>query len=442
MSAKRPPECIDLTVRDSSSSDDESVNFESPEISTQARKRSRAQGRNSDSADESLESSGTHNDNLPTHCNDDSSNDDSKCSANKNTQQITLANLSLPPIEDYLVGDSVTIDGIDAQLHNWSSCVNQQIEVLANYLRKRISDQSSSGSNQNQPSDRGNDYSHETHIPHHTKETQYEHQYIDEISLYTKTLKLELCQVLQVQRLHSTQPPDSIAQSTHLQWHRFYNHPQLPVILYSDVPDAGPLGRVYKQVLQIEVIQRCAFVPTDRKEALKQDTTTRPQRIKVYFYDEYAEVMQEIINRVPATKPVVYMELNNVPACCIVPYAQVAANISADNDMSPFCICIGSQSRVLVGADHMRMDDPVLNIHLVWYAKKSSDVEWQISYMSVNNNISGAEHLVSEERYVKAGSVWGEWLEESGHLVNSVAYWEDVLQGQRMADNRRQRTFA
>jgi hypothetical protein len=319
---------------------------------------------------------------------------------------------------------------------------NNETEILTNVLQLDINDWALLQQNRSLVSDNTSRTSarrkrSKSDIPHHVNDTVHKAKYIDEINMYTKLLNLELCEVIMVQRLHGTTPPATITQSTTPIWHRFYPHSQLPMLEFAGVADAGPLRCMYKSVVCMEVVQRCSSVSSLRQQALalEDDTTTRPQRLRIYLYDDYAEVVNEVIDHLPTSNTKMYLQLEGIPAHCIVPYARVDVDWFDRHNMSPYCLCIGSLSLNLIGSDFVRLDSVDMNMRFGWDVRKEDMVEWRIVNTVGDGSSTTIEDMTVTDKVISKGLMRAEQVEKERLLTQLVSLWEDVRLG-RQTDGR------
>jgi hypothetical protein len=382
------------------------------------------------------------------------------------------------PIEQGEEGSSKIINGDVHELHGWASWRERQKDLVSDYMDMRIigpdaveGDNEVPTHNANQSTSAPTLDSHlyeedenedeedppssnietqpppnvyptaelkqpnKSFIPHHINDTIHEVQYLDQVDLYTRSLNLELCQVTKVQKLHETKPPVGMLQSPPV-WHRLYSHPQFPFLDFTGMCDAGPFGVIYKNFLLMEVVQRCAFVPDLRKQALalEADVTTQPQRLRVFFYNHYAEVVQAMLHRAPRNATL-FVRLCQLPACCIVPYARVNVDWFDRHDMSPYCLCVGDRSRMRLDKDldFLRLDDTDMALNIGWEDGEAGFVEWQVFYSS--NDSNRANKL---DNVIRKGDIRAEKTSESGLLGEVFKDWVDIQCHKQKKTRKRQ----
>lgn len=230
---------------------------------------------------------------------------------------------------------------------------------------------------------------------------------LTELDLQTKTLQLDLCQVLRVWRLRNCRrmahPNDGGAHSQDSTQRSSVvtgSTDNMTTTGFESYEDDGPLDTVYKRVLNVEVAQLdleinptlsspCASslisAPFESGKVQLQKEIERKKRHKVkrvhiFFYNKYAEAMSTLLNEIGKNgdkKKLSYLlSLSHVPAHCIMPLQmsqhdpllqQYINNPFGDERhgaQSPYCICIGDSCSMKFGGDKLHFDDGHFKIQL------------------------------------------------------------------------------
>lgn len=111
----------------------------------------------------------------------------------------------------------------------------------------------------------------------------------------------------------------------------------------------GPLIFGYNRVVSFEVTQWLLGEENELRQRAQHCMNEKPKtRIMVFLYDGWAKALETVLKRKSATSssssdpsPTLLLRMENIPAACVFPYGEADW---ADNDMVPFCVCIGDKS--------------------------------------------------------------------------------------------------
>jgi hypothetical protein len=124
----------------------------------------------------------------------------------------------------------------------------------------------------------------------------------------------------------------------------------------------GPLALGYTRVVSLEVVQWLRGEKDElRRRAQHCMDETPKTRIMIFLYQNWACSCEKILNQKPSPSsgapPTLLVRLENIPASCIFPHNELDW---CDNDMVPYCICVGDNSpRIKYEGVPMRFDDGV-----------------------------------------------------------------------------------
>lgn len=166
---------------------------------------------------------------------------------------------------------------------------------------------------------------------------------LEYLDLYTQTLNLPLCRVVNVWRVRETK--------------RAATHPlarpqpcpylegRLSRFPFECKEEDGPIASIFKHVFSIEVVQ-LNLHQADGKVSHKQLQSPRNMRLRVFFYNEYGISIYKWMQRQRRRnrKNEFIIGFSNVPAKCIFPFAIDSRNWMDQADLTEYCLCIGDQS--------------------------------------------------------------------------------------------------
>lgn len=156
---------------------------------------------------------------------------------------------------------------------------------------------------------------------------------------------------------------------------------QLPQrLIFEEKEEDGPVAAIYKTVVHFEVEQLhvaqhtggpggvvggpndLLLSPSSNNKRRSNGGKQFQQRIKVFFYNSYATAVSEWIKEQQKesgkkrkhdnstdsshTNTDIVMNLSNIPAACIFPYAVDPRNWREKQDLVDYCLCIGDTSIV------------------------------------------------------------------------------------------------
>lgn len=204
-------------------------------------------------------------------------------------------------------------------------------------------------------------------IPHY-QETTHTTQYLADVDLYTKTIQEALCNLQMYWAIRDTNRPEI---AIHLQTPRrlpIYKSSPLTRLGRPNCEDDGPLARLYKRVVCIEVIQSGKPVCLLRERAEHiQMTGSQHKATKVFLYNGFAEQMQRLLQKKGLNTSAV-IAFHNIPAQCILPWSY--SDWSERRDFHAHCICVGDQSSMSFKGPNQkvkfRFDAASLRIHVGW----------------------------------------------------------------------------
>jgi hypothetical protein len=241
-------------------------------------------------------------------------------------------------------------------------------------LRKYMEDRMIEGESENS-----------SEIPH-VDDTRHISNTISSLDLYTKQFHLTLGVVEQVWPLRIISRREYTT-SSHFE-------------------DDGPLGTLFKKVLCLELTQHTK-VSTMAQAAFG---ATCYSRIKLYFYNKYAQRVHEFLETFPADR--ILVKLDHIPAKCIVPASSMEEYGWNDRDsLSPYVICIGDKSSMKLDQDGVLVkipfDSDEVQVHMARIYKQDV-VEMKLTQESVQTGIleykqEGEQTLENEyQEYLKS----------------------------------------
>lgn len=175
----------------------------------------------------------------------------------------------------------------------------------------------------------------------HVQNARHEVHYLSDLDLTTKRLVSCLCSIENVRPERSTKRP-GLCRTTR----RSATHD-------------GPLSFIYKRVVSFEAVQVMSGERDElRQRALNciQTGTKTKNRIKVFLYNNYAGGFSKILQVQPSKNHTINFQMESIPAMCVFPY-----QISdwSEDDMVPFCICVGDNSVVKFDDGALKFDKGV-----------------------------------------------------------------------------------
>ena len=173
--------------------------------------------------------------------------------------------------------------------------------------------------------------------------TQHIVNSVSQIDMYTKLLHLNLCRVEKSWALRLSRRAETACHAVT----RLTCDPKslLPLSKFGRYEDDGPLFRVYKRVLSLELAQLDAphNVQLHRTASNVDPEGKLYRRVRVYLYNRYAILANEFLTS--HGNCTFYCRLANVPAACIFPYQQSQEAGWFDDDVSDYVVCIGDKSQ-------------------------------------------------------------------------------------------------
>jgi hypothetical protein len=125
----------------------------------------------------------------------------------------------------------------------------------------------------------------------------------------------------------------------------------------------GPLIFGYSRVVSFEVTQWMLGEENELRQRAQHCMNEKPKtRMRVFLYDGWALSFDKVLKGKPARSssdppPALLLRMENIPAKCVFPYDDVDW---ADNDMVPYCVCIGDKSPSIKNeTSSLRFDDGV-----------------------------------------------------------------------------------
>ncbi|GKY92238.1 hypothetical protein MPSEU_000195000 [Mayamaea pseudoterrestris] len=252
----------------------------------------------------------------------------------------------------------------------------------------------------------------ERRIPRHLRDTIHEINYLSDLNLYTKEMtRISLCRAAPYWMLRDVKRPALL---------RMKRQPPRKYAIYDSsslkrlepcgggCDSDGPLASLYAQVLCLEVIQ------LDRPSELRMHvpmalhpstatTTTIPskRRTKVYFYNQYAQVVNKLLLKKGINK-VTYMSFRRIPAMCVLPWS--FTDWFDRHGWNECCLCIGDTSAARVPEAHndviekryIRFDNKELELRIGWIADNAAMEEY---------SIRAGESEVLVDKVVDTGSI-------------------------------------
>jgi len=177
------------------------------------------------------------------------------------------------------------------------------------------------------------------------------------LNLTTKDISIELCRVTKVWRLRTTKRGlrgshnNSNLHAPERTKYCCAFPGRMPRIAFGHMQDDGPLGCCYDHVFSFEIEQLTPHIPSSLRRS-----------VRVFFYNAYAKAMAEwmaeqtIIGKSDkggsdTSKDYYILNLSNIPAKCILPYAIDPRDWWDEEHIVPYCLCIGDDSDMIVVHD-------------------------------------------------------------------------------------------
>jgi hypothetical protein len=202
-------------------------------------------------------------------------------------------------------------------------------------------------------------------IPH-INETLHDVSKLQYVDLYTQTLHLPLCRVIKVWDQRNTkrgvdEPFQHIRRPCPKYQHTAGAMYRIP---FGHMEEDGPVASAYTTVLSMEV-EQLMMMETSGPTATSFPTCRKRRRVKLFFYNVYAEAVAEWIHQQRKKKLSDFvMSLSHIPAICIFPRAINVDNWLESHEMVEYCICIGGTSNARADGAFIRFDDDMFLIKM------------------------------------------------------------------------------
>lgn len=191
----------------------------------------------------------------------------------------------------------------------------------------------------------------------------------------------------------------------------------------------GPLSTVYKQVLNVEITQ---LLTEPRNSALRQTHldaklesgdagSTSQQKLRVFFYDQYADCLQECLKGYDPSSHVLLLAFDKIPSLSVFPYAY--HNWYEQLEMSELCFCLGGES-----AMRTKVNGKMVRPHF--------DSEDMSIIVAIGDKRTGDFHEYTIQKSTRPS----EMVEEHSPIVSILFQawqerWNMPLLGQQLAQN-------
>lgn len=205
-------------------------------------------------------------------------------------------------------------------------------------------------------------------IPNVTS-TLYDVERLNDIDLFTKHATLTACRVTKIWPLRQViRTKTALARRQPL----YTSSPQLPRLALDCYEDDGALSPCFREVLSVEIQQCDRPASTSircRAEALNQNSHSSPHRLRIFFYNTYAKLLQQLCVTC-SSRPrqhQLYLSIIDAPSKCIIPYA--AVDMFDQREASQCCLVVGDDSSMRIVKDdevgtRVRFDDANMRIYL------------------------------------------------------------------------------
>lgn len=209
-----------------------------------------------------------------------------------------------------------------------------------------------------------------TTIPY-LADTVHDVSRIEDIDLHTKQATIDITMVTKVFDLRPTKR-HAVTKDVYEPRYRpiLGSTTLLPTISNTPVQCDGPLSTIYsKCVLSLEISQLDLepLNPARRAAAAAAsalEDQPSNQRMRVFFYDHYAQSLHSILQDYNPKKQTILLQIVHVSAHSVMPYAYANWH-DQQEDMLPTCLCIGGESSMkIVGAEQARFDNNQLELRI------------------------------------------------------------------------------
>ncbi|KAL3925500.1 MAG: hypothetical protein SGILL_000367 [Bacillariaceae sp.] len=198
----------------------------------------------------------------------------------------------------------------------------------------------------------------------HIKETVHEVSKLEYLNLYTQTLHLPLCRVIKVWNIRDTKRGALAKLEGIVKPCPTIEHGHLSRIPFGDMEEDGPAAAAFRWVVSME-LEQLKVVDHPTTAMGSSSFTSSRQRIKVFFYNCYAEKISTWMKEQREKhRHEFILNLSNIPAKCIFPRAIDPHNWMEQNDMVEYCLCIGSASnaKLVEGGTYIQFHDEKLQV--------------------------------------------------------------------------------
>ena len=254
-------------------------------------------------------------------------------------------------------------------------------------------------------------------VPHIAETLHRDVKYIMDMDLYTQTASLELLQASKLCKFRSTR--------RHAVKHA-YSDTERPIVEQSSeiLPQLyleytvydGPLGTVYRDVLNFEVEQCWVQVPQSRQIMTDQENIKHPKRMPIYFYNKYASLLhkcwdQKFSNKQSAATLQTFVAVENLPAKCIFPTTfrdwydrqTLASCHIAIGDESSISISTQGEDSTSACIEKLRFDSDDLVVRIAF---REFDGKWtEYCIRSINGKVK-LEESVKDQKLKDLYQLW------------------------------------
>ncbi|KAG7368887.1 telomeric single stranded DNA binding POT1/CDC13-containing protein [Nitzschia inconspicua] len=271
----------------------------------------------------------------------------------------------------------------------------------------------------------------------HIDETLHDVSKLEYLDLYTHILNLPLCRVIKVWKKRDTKrggtgPFQHLVEACPKFQHGCGIMPRIP---FKDMVEDGPVASAFRTVLSMEVEQLKLADGNDLVTSSFQ-TSKKNLRIKLFFYNSYAEKLAKWIDRQRKQRHSSFiLSLSQIPAHCIFPRAVDPQNWMECHNMVNYCLCIGdtSSAKTISDGAFIRFDNGALQIHMASQSISKDPVEGTESTVLVHELVL-SQQICDEGYFLSSSSESDDVAHERQRIVPIQDAWYRYVRQQQGAD--------